>query len=159
MSSRLADVSTPEPLQSRGPYVSVAVFCEKILQEQDGALSLIRVTDTINQSAVGPDAPREMRPFIADITLVVMLKSGEARGSYGVMLRPEAPGGFQMPPFEQTVHLQGGAWGAAIIMPLQLPISEQGVYWFDVFLTDPTTEDSARFLSRIPLEVVYHRAG
>jgi hypothetical protein len=152
-------MSTPEPLQNTGPYVSVAVFCEKVMHEQGGAISLIRVTDTINQAAVGPEAPREMQPFIANITLVVMLKSGEARGSHGVMLRPEAPGGFQMPPFEQTVHLQGGAWGAAIVMPLQLPVSEQGVYWFDVFLTDPTNADSAQFLTRIPLEVVYSRAG
>jgi len=152
-------MATPESLQNTGPYVSVAVFCEKVMQEQDGGMSLIRVTDTINQVAVGPDAPREMQPFITNITLVVSLKSGEARGSYGVMLRPEAPGGFQMPSFEQTVHLQGGAWGAAIIMPLQLPISVQGVYWFDVFLTEPTDADSAQFLTRIPLEVVYSRAG
>jgi hypothetical protein len=137
----------------------MAVFCEKVMQESGGGMSLIRVTDTIDQSAIGPDAPREMQPFIASITLVVALKSGEARGSFGVMLRPEAPGGFQMPSFEQTVHLQGGAWGAAIIMPLQLPISVQGVYWFDVFLTDPTDDDSAQFLTRIPLEVVYSRAG
>jgi hypothetical protein len=152
-------MSTPDPLQNTGPYVSVAVFCEKVMQEQDGGMSLIRVTDTINQAAIGPDAPREMQPFMASITLVLMLKSGEARGSYGVLLRPEAPGGFQMPSFEQTVHLQGGAWGAAIVMPLQFPVSEQGVYWFDVFLTEPTDADSSKFLTRIPLEVVYSRAG
>ena len=96
---------------------------------------------------------------MASVTLVLILKSGEARGGFGLRLRPEAPGGFQMPPFEQTVQLQGGAWGAAIVMPLQFPVSEQGVYWFDVSLTDPTDEDSAQFLTRIPLEVVYSRAG
>jgi hypothetical protein len=122
-------------------------------------MSIVRVTDTINQSAIGPDAPREMPPFLAPLTLVVILKSGEARGSHTLMLRPEAPGGFQMPPFEQTAHLQGGAWGAAIIMPIQLPVAVPGVYWFDVFLDPSGEDDPGQLLTRIPLEVVYQRAG
>jgi hypothetical protein len=139
--------------------VGVAVFCEKVIQEQDGPISLIRVTDTLNQTAIGPDTPREMQPFMATITLVVMLKSGQAKGSFGVMIRPEAPGGFQMPPFEQTMHLQGEAWGGAIITPMQFPVTTPGVYWFDVLLTNPSNEGAEQLLTRVPLEVLYQRAG
>jgi hypothetical protein len=145
-------------LPNTGPFVGVAVFCEKVMQEQTGGLSLIRITDTINRAIVGPDAPREMAPFIADVTLVVMIKSGQAKGSFGLMIRPEAPGGFEMPPFEQSVHLQGEAWGGAIITPLQFPVTSPGVYWFDVVLIDPSASVE-QLLTRIPLEVVYQRAA
>jgi hypothetical protein len=156
MISRLAGVAE---LPNTGPFVGVAVFCEKVIQEQNGPMTLVRITDTINQSVVGPDTPREMQPFMANITLVVMLKSGQAKGSFGLMLRPEAPGGFQMPPFEQTIHLQGEAWGGAIVMPMLFPVTSPGVYWFDVLLVDPNSDDSEQLLTRIPLEVLYQRAG
>ncbi len=146
-------------LPNTGPYVAVAVFCEKVLQEAGGPMSLIRVTDTIQQAAMGSDAPREMQPFMANITLAVTLKSGQAKGQFGLMIRPEAPGGFQMPPFETTIQLQGDAWGATVILPMQFAVSAPGVYWFDLLLTDPSGEGEDQFLTRVPLDVVYQRAG
>jgi hypothetical protein len=147
-----------EPPQNTGPFVSVATFCEKVIQEPGGVPTIVRITDTLNQAAIGPDAPREMQPFMANITLMVSLKSGQARGQFGLLIRPEAPGGFQLPPFENSVHLQGEAWGAATIIPMQLAINEPGIYWFDVLLTTPGT-DSEQLLTRVPLEVVYQRAA
>ena len=29
----------------RGPYIQVAAFCERVLQEADGVVSLIRIVD------------------------------------------------------------------------------------------------------------------
>jgi hypothetical protein len=153
-------VATPEQpqLPDTGPYLGIAVLCEIVLQEAGGASSVIRITDTINQTAVGPDAPKEMAPFMASVTMIVMIKAGEAHGSFGIVISPEAPGGFQLPSFEQTVHLAGGPWGATLIVPMQLPISIPGVYWFDVSLNDPTT-DIRRLLTRVPLEVIYSRGS
>lgn len=151
-------MATPE-LPDRGPYLGIAVFCEKVLQEADSGMSIVRITDTINQAAAGPDAPREMPPFIASLTMVIMIKAGEAHGSFGIVVRPEAPGGFQLPAIEQTAHLQGGPWGAALIMPMQLPIPQAGLYWFDVSLSEPNVEGAQRLLTRVPLEVIYSRQG
>ncbi|HUB74189.1 MAG TPA: hypothetical protein VL979_09155 [Solirubrobacteraceae bacterium] len=150
---------TVPALQNTGPFVAAATFCEKVLTEASGAVSLIRVTDTINQAVMGSDAPREMQPFMANITLVVMLKSGSAKGQYGLMVRPEAPSGEQMPPFEVTIQLQGDAWGANVVAPMQFPVTMPGVYWFDVLLTEPTTDVPGQFLTRVPLDVVYQRVG
>ncbi len=152
--------AVPNP-PTRGPFVAVAIFCEKVLQEAGGATSLIRITDTISQAAVGPDAPREMQPFVASVTLMIILKAGEARGQHGLRIRPEAPGGFQMPPFEATFTFEGGeAWGQAMVMPMQFPVAQAGVYWFDVLLTQPDVQDDeGQLLTRIPLEVQYQRAG
>lgn len=154
-----AEPSGPEvtpQMPNTGPFLSVAVLCEKVLQEQNGPASIIRLTDTLSPSAIGPDAPAQMPPFMADLTLMVTLRAGEAKGSFGIKIRPEAPGGFQLPAIEQTVHLAGGPWGASLVMPMQFPINETGVYWFDIFLADPTTE-SEHLLTRIPLEVIYTR--
>jgi hypothetical protein len=151
-------MAAPAPPDNTGPYVAIATFCEKVLTEQGGAPTIIRIIDTLNQSAVGPDAPREMQPFMANITLVVMLKSGQARGQFGLMVRPEAPGGFRMPPFETSVHLQGEAWGSATVMPMQFPVEAAGIYWFDILLTSPGS-DVEQLLTRVPLEIVYQRAA
>jgi hypothetical protein len=154
-------MATPEHtnLPPTGPFVGIAVFCEKVIQEAGGTYSLIRVTDTLNQAAVGPDVPRDMPPFIAALTLVIMLKAGQATGSADLTIRPEAPGGFKLPALEQRVSMQqGGPWGPVLFIPMQLPISVTGVYWFDVLLGDPTT-NAAELLTRVPLEVLYSRGS
>lgn len=139
-----------------GPHVVMAVLCEKALQEQDGVISIIRVVDQITQTQTGPDTPEAMTPFVAsDLTLVISLKADQARGRYGIKVRPEAPGGFQLPAIEQAIQLQaGGGGGVNLILPLILPVSQEGLYWFDVFLTGPAPQPE-RLLTRVPLEVVY----
>lgn len=148
-------MSTHSAGENTGPHLLAAVLCEKVLQEQDGVLSVIRIVDRLTQTASGPDAPAQMPPFIApNLTLLVALRSDQARGRYGIKIRPEAPGGFQLPSVEQAIPLQAGPTGANVIMPLVMPISEEGVYWFDVFLTGPAPQED-RLLTRIPLEIVY----
>jgi hypothetical protein len=145
-------VSSPE---TTGPHLVVAALCEKVLTEADGVLSVIRIVDRITQSATGPEAPDEMPPFILDtLTMLVALRSDQARGRYGIKIRPEAPGGFQMPSAEQGIHLQSGPSGTNLILPLVVPISTEGVYWFDIFLTGPAPQRE-RLLTRVPLEIVY----
>lgn len=142
------------PLPNTGPYLTMAVICEKVLVEQGGGISVIRITDTINQSAAGPEPPAEMPPFISDnLTMVIVLRAGEAKGRFGVKLRPEAPGGFQLPTFEQQIQLVGGPWGATVVVPLVIPVAQEGVFWFDVFLTGPKKHET--LLTRVPLEVIY----
>ncbi len=139
-----------------GPHLVTAVLCEKVLQEQDGVLSVIRIIDRVIQSAAGPEVPDQMPPFISDnLTLLVALRADQARGRFGIKIRPEAPGGIQLPPVENSVTLQPGSAGVNLIMPMAFPISEEGVYWFDVFLTQPAASAAERLLTRVPLEVHY----
>ena len=96
-----------------------------------------------------------MPPFIiSNLTMLVAIRADQARGRYGIKIRPEAPGGFQMPSVEQAINLQAGPTGANLIMPMVLPITEEGVYWFDVILTGPAPQED-QLLTRIPLEIVY----
>jgi len=44
----------------RGSYLITAVFCEQVLQEASGVLSLIRIVDRMTITSSGPNAPAEM---------------------------------------------------------------------------------------------------
>jgi len=133
----------------------MAVLCEKVLDERDGVLSVIRIVDRLTQTAVGPDAPEQMPAFLSDgLTMVITVKADQARGRYGIKIRPEAPGGFQLPETEHTINLSAGPAGVNLVMPVVFPIGEEGVYWFDVFLSAPAPQED-RLLTRVPLEVQY----
>lgn len=143
------------PDQHTGPHLTMAVLCEKVLHEHDGVISAIRIIDQLTQTATGPEPPEQMPPFISnDLTMVITVKSDQARGRYGIRLRPEQPGGVQLPATEQAITIQPGAAGVNLIMPLVLPIAHEGVYWFDVFLTARPPQPD-RLLTRVPLEVIY----
>lgn len=74
-----------------GPYVQVACFCEMALRDTTGALSLIRVVDTITHVVRGPAPPDSMPPITHQLTMVLALKSGKATGRFDFLFaRPSA---------------------------------------------------------------------
>ena len=144
-----------------GPYLIAALFCERVLQEQDGVLSAIRIIDQTVHTVAGPgaDVPGEMPPMLVAVTALIMLKPGDARGRYTIRIRPEKPSGEQMPPLEAPVRFEGGEGdrGANLIVPIQMQVEDEGLYWFDVLWVDERApkDQQETLLSRIPLRVVY----
>ena len=155
--------STPrEPAVGRqgGPYVAVATACEKVLTEQDGVLSVVRIIDRYVVSATGPDAPDEMPPLPVQFTLLIVLRSGGARGRYTVHLTMEAPSGERLPTeLQLPLMLEGEDRSVNMLIPVAINIEHEGLYWFDVYLADPHAPDHAEeLLTRVPLRVVYQPA-
>jgi hypothetical protein len=140
-----------------GPYLQVAAACEKVLQEQDGVLSVIRMIDRFILGAVGPDAPDEMPPLPVNFTLLVVLKSGGARGRYTVHLTIESPSGERMPnELTLPLLLEGEERGVNMVIPVGLQVEHEGLYWFDIWLGDPRVSERAEeLLTRVPLRIVY----
>lgn len=136
---------------SQGPWVSVATICERVLNESDGVLSLIRVVDRITQTATGTEPPREMPPVDLNAWVVVSLKSDGARGRHTIKLRPEKPSGEQLPSMEMPVLFEGEERGAALVLNLRMQLDQEGLYWFDVI----HDEANQKVLSRIPLRIIY----
>jgi hypothetical protein len=134
----------------RGPYLSVAAFCEQVIEDKSGVLSLIRIVDRMNVTAQGPSAPPEMPPSNLNWTLVLTLKSGEARGSHEVKIVPELPSGETIPPSIFSVHLEGGNRGANLISRINMLLTMPGVYWFKIYIDD-------EFITQLPIEVIYSR--
>lgn len=133
-----------------GPFVQAACFCEMVLQEGSGVASLIRVVDTINHRAHGPEPPEEMQPFLYKLTLVVMLKSGSARGRHELKIVPEKPDGSTLDPVIHSFHFEGEEKGHNVFLNMNMTFEYEGLYWFDIFLGDEK-------LTAIPLRVKYLR--
>lgn len=140
-----------------GPYLQAALICEKVLQEQDGVLSVIRVVDRHTATVLGPEVPADMPPVAVNATVLVILKQGDAIGRYAIKLRPEAPSGQQLPTLEVPVQFVEGAGeqGVNIVIPMNLQLQEEGLYWFDVIWSDPRGGAEEGLLTRVPLRVMY----
>jgi len=134
----------------RGPYLITAAFCEQVIEDKSGVLSLIRVVDRMNITAQGPTAPDEMPPATLNWFLVLTMKSGEARGSHPIKIEPELPSGVRLKPIELSAHFEGGNRGLNLITRLNMRLEMPGIYWFRIYVDD-------QFLTQIPIEVIYSR--
>jgi hypothetical protein len=138
-----------------GPHLQVAAFCERVIEDKQGVLSLIRLVDQITNTVVGPDVPDQMPAFmVTDLVMVVTLKADQARGRYALKVRPEDPSGRHMPVMQTPVHLEGGERGVNVLLPLQFHVELEGLYWFDILFSAGGGHED-RLLSRIPLRVIY----
>jgi hypothetical protein len=92
-----------------------------------------------------------MPPLPVNITLLVVLKAGSARGRHQVRITMEAPSGEQMPQ-EATlpVLLEGEERGVNLVLNLGFQAEQEGLYWFDVHFGDQNV-----LLTRVPLRIVY----
>lgn len=85
-----------------GRYISLAVFCEKVLTETDGGISLIRIFDRYNVPA-----PSEAHPLSIPLNVVIVLRSGVFRGPATLKLRPISPSESEVATLEYQVNFEG----------------------------------------------------
>lgn len=133
-----------------GPYIQAACFCNMAIRDDSGTLSLIRIVDTLTHTAGGPSPPEEMPPVPHAFTLALMLKSGRARGRHNLKIIPELPSGETETPIDVTVHFEGEEKGHNLVTQLQFVFTQEGLYWFNVYLDDQK-------LTAIPFRVKYSR--
>ncbi len=138
--------------ENSGPYLNAAVICEKVLQEKDETLSVIRMIDRFNVTVSALGSPENLPPIPLNLTVLISLKSGKARGRSTVKLRIESPSGLKLPDQLLPVLFEGEDRGVNLVMNLNLVIDQEGVYWFDVLLEE-------KLLTRMPLRTVYQRIG
>jgi hypothetical protein len=128
------------------PYVTAAFFCERVLQEIDGSLSIIRVADKITFQ-MPPGIPAEIKPAVA-MTFLLSLKSGPVVGDFDVTIRVVKPSGGQAKEV-QTIPIKflGQDQGQNYVMNVTLGVEEFGLYWFEVVFDE-------QVLTRTPLVIV-----
>ena len=132
-----------------GPFLTAACLCEKVLVEQDGVKSAIRIIDRITRTVVGPEPPPEMEPFDYDFTFLIKLKSGWARGVFAVRLELVKPSGERLPPFTQNVLFEGDEdRGVDIVGHMRVRLDQTGIHWVHVYVGD-------RHFTQIPFRVIY----
>lgn len=135
----------------RGPFLIAAALCEKVLQEQGGVNSLIRIVDRVTQTAVGQQPPESMPSVKYTLWLYVSFKSGVVRGVKELGVRLQKPSGNS--PFSTTfpMNFEGeDDRGINLAAELNIELDEVGLWWFDISL-------DGDFVTKIPLRVVYLR--
>jgi|SRR5437867_1744584 len=139
------------PEESGGPYLNMAVLCEKVLREQDGIMSVIRVVDRLTITPP-PDAPEQMPPTSLNLMLAVVLRAGVMQGQMNVGLSLTTPAGIDNQIGSIPVLLEGQDRGVNLVTNLNLTVGEQGLYWISVYL-------ERQLLTRVPLRILYQRIG
>jgi hypothetical protein len=128
-------------------HLHVATFCEKVLREADGVMSLIRMVDRFN---VFGDT-EEMAPVVLSFMVYISFKSGILRGKQRIALRPKSPTGKDLPAMEFPVLFEGDDdRGPAMGFQVNWPIEEEGLFWWDLYLNE-------ELVTRMPLRVTYQR--
>ena len=132
-----------------GPYLVMALICEKVLQEQDGVKSAIRMVDRITHSVAGPDVAENMPPFGVNFQLLIRMKSGKKPGKHQIGVTLFDPRKKELGSITQTINLdQGANRGIDILIPLKMRIEQEGVFWFEIWCDD-------FLMTKTPLEVRY----
>jgi hypothetical protein len=139
-------IDQPEKTDNDGPYVAVAVFCEHILTEKDGTLSVIRIRDTFDIQPA-PSNTRINTPPIAPIPALISFRSGGAKGKKLVSIEVTTPSGKKLKSqMNLPVIFEESQLGVNLITTIDLEIEEVGVYWFDVLIDN-------QIMTRMPLKI------
>jgi hypothetical protein len=134
-------------MNGTGPHLTAAALCEKVLQETDGIVSLIRIFDRLTLNAVGAGpAPGDLLKPAANMTLFISFKSGSARGKATVAIRVERPDGLMRDVMTGPVLFEGEERGVNVVLALVLQFELEGLYWFHVLLDE-------QLVTRIPLRI------
>jgi hypothetical protein len=132
------------------PYLLAALLCEKILQEKDGTISVIRVVDRMEYKLEGIPEGLNLKPIVP-LACFISLKSGPVTGDHAIKLVVERPSGNRKDAFSHIFNFVGQDLGQNLIINMGLGIEEQGLHWFDLFFDE-------EWLTRIPLIVKQQQA-
>jgi hypothetical protein len=121
-------------------------FCEKVLREADGVLSVIRVIDRL----IYIGAEKEMQPFTHQFIVCLTFKSGLINHKMNISLKPISPEGRPLAEMTFPVLFEGDDRGAGIIVQLNFTFETEGLYWFGVFVED-------ELVTRLPMRILYQQ--
>lgn len=135
---------------TKGPFLAMAVFCERVLQDQDGMLTPVRIVEELRIVAP-PAAPAEMPVTLVQFTALVGLRAVPV-GKHRIGIRPTGPSGKPAESITVEVESKSAEAHAGVnsIITLAFPAGASGLYWFDIFLDD-------RQVARMPLMIRYSR--
>ena len=139
-------------ISPNGPYLNAALICEKVLQEKDEAISIIRVVDRVTVTSAASSLPGNMQSISLNLNAFLSFRSGAAKGKNTIKWVMEEPSGVRGPEQLLPALFEGEDRGTNFILSLPLTVNQEGVYWFDIFLED-------QLLTRVPLRILYQQIG
>lgn len=130
------------------PSLRISVLCERVLEEKDGSLSLIRLIDRLVITAEGTDLPKELPP--SQVALIALMSWIDGLGNYEAKIRVNFPDGNSLESPTFPFYLDSLDKVQNHIVRMTLPIKRDGIYWFNFLLGDEVK-------GKVPLRVIYER--
>lgn len=125
-----------------GPYLGVAVFCEKAKFDPDGSPSLGRVIDLLYLTPT-----KDGSPATAEVQIFFLFRAGSQAGKSMASVRVTTPDGERLAPMEFGFEFPVPYGNATNSGPFQVKAKENGRMLMDVFL-------DGRFVTRMILNLV-----
>jgi hypothetical protein len=142
------------PKKHGGPFLAAAVFCEGILEDMQGMLSVQRIVDGMLvsiPSSVPADFPSKKNPIQLVQNILLIFRSGDKPGKHKLKLDIESPAGKKSKALQQEVELtQPPNGGLNFKTKTNLHIYSSGVFWVDVRL-------DGKLVTRMPFDVQIKR--
>jgi hypothetical protein len=134
---------------SSGPFVAMAVLCDRVEPRSDGAVDIFGIVDGVMLTPEGDDALGLHPAAVLSLNAMLSLKAGSARGEHEVSLQGVYPSGSTGPSVARQVAFTDDMPGVSFVIPLELAVHEAGTYAFEV-------RCNGLLLTKISLQVVYH---
>jgi uncharacterized protein DUF6941 len=141
---------------AREPRLLVAAICERVLQETDRALTMVRLIDVVTVASNAP--PGVLASVIAEqgapvqATLALVFKGGAADATHEVRVIAHSPSGavHEFPPVSAafSTTIPDSVPGGNVIVSLSMSVKNEGTYWFEVLL-------DGKSLTAVPLRIVF----
>jgi hypothetical protein len=123
------------------PFLAAACLCEKVLQEQDGVLTIVRVVDMFSV-AIPSNLPPDTKPGILLSGLLSFKRSssGAEGETHQARLTLRSPSGkVKILPVIDFFFKPEEVAGANVILQIHLGVEEYGLFWLDVAVDDAGT--------------------
>ena len=131
------------------PYLKLGTICERVLEEKEGVLSLIRMVDRFTITITGKEPPEQLPHLLRPLTIIMSWVGG--LGSHEAAFNIISPSGeTQRSPRSWSFSLDAINRGHNIIVTLPVSMAKEGVYWIEFILNDQVK-------SRVPFQVIYER--
>ncbi|MFO0967801.1 MAG: hypothetical protein U0793_19745 [Gemmataceae bacterium] len=134
------------------PICVACVACDRVIQGNDSTVSLIRVIDTITLPKEDK-RDNETMIEIGDVTMVTLLKRGDALGEHKLALLAVDPSGKKTPigMFTFSVSPDSGAEsGVNVLNRFRVLWGGYGLYWIELVMGDATNT----VLARTPIKLI-----
>src|SRR5579883_2402570 len=128
-----------------GPFVNMAVFCQRPIEDKSGLVSAIKVFDQIE--ILRPPGFKQGDILGIKTWFLVIVKPGDGPKEQKLRLVLHNPSGATQAVAEADLIMLGGEAGSTLRDQLELPFDREGLYWLAV-------EIDGKTLTRVPLRVV-----
>lgn len=130
------------------PYILIATFCEKILEEKDDVLSVMRLADRLTVPPIVLERPENIPTPLVSLQLLLKFMSLNYSAKRILNIKVTLPTGEESKTIlSSPIVFFAERPGVQAKINLNVGLKHAGRYWFAVCLEDEV-------FTRVPLEIV-----